>query len=175
MNPPDYTDFRAHQAIGEGWNAALGQSGVLRQGKGSRFLSGFLAACLLVVGGCGGRSEPPTGQDPLSLARVADTLGSSVEHASNAASTVSEAVAPHALALGNLTADELAKLSRWEYRVSDIAEGISAHEVEAHLNRLGAEGWECSVPAHSTERIRVYCKRRPVGVLQYLKQFAPLM
>jgi len=125
--------------------------------------------------GCQGSRDATTAEDPLSLDRVAQSLDLSVESATNAATAVSEAVAPHAEALRDLTSDELDKLSRWEYRVTDISRTAPSREVEEQLNRLGSEGWECSVQTHGEVQSRVYCKRRPMGVVEYLKHLRPLM
>jgi hypothetical protein len=73
-----------------------------------------------------------------------------------------------------MSAEEISKLNRFEYRVVDIEEG-SAAENEQFLTMLGNEGWEC----FSTERLdfvqkqRFYCKRRPATYLRYLPRWFP--
>lgn len=81
-----------------------------------------------------------------------------------------EAVAPHADAVQTRTKEEVEKLFRWEYKVTQFPTNLPAAELEIKLMELGADGWECfDVREQPLNLTRVTCKRRPKSALSYLK------
>jgi hypothetical protein len=81
-----------------------------------------------------------------------------------------EAVAPHADAVQTRTKEEVEKLFRWEYKVTEFPATLPAAELEGKLMELGADGWECfDVREQPLNLTRITCKRRPKSALSYLK------
>ena len=181
----DYTDFLTEQAMRQpssnGFSSSL-PSGV-SPNAGNRVVACLqtclICASLIITAGCQGRGDDSNAELPalpkdLSLDTVADSLGISVKEASNAVSDATSVVAPHAEALREMTSDELKKLSRWEYRVSELPSSTGAMQLEEHLNTLGRDGWECSAPTVYGDKLRTVCKKQPRAVLQYLKHLTTL-
>jgi len=102
----------------------------------------------------------------LSLNEVFSNLNDQLDRASD---NVQEAVAPHTERLHAKTKEEVQKLFQWEYKVVDVPATTSASSMEARLNELGEEGWECDSAQNSVSVIRVSCKRKPPSALAYLK------
>jgi hypothetical protein len=107
-------------------------------------------------------TNPPP-QEGFSINSILNSLGEAKRGAQ-------DAVAPHADAVQTRTKEEVEKLFRWEYKVSELPSNLSSSELEARLAELGADGWECfnlhELPVNIT---RVTCKRRPKSALSYLK------
>jgi hypothetical protein len=81
-----------------------------------------------------------------------------------------DAVAPHADAVQTRTKEEVEKLFRWEYKITELPSDLPAVDLEARLAELGADGWECfDLKERPVNLTRVTCKRRPKSALSYLK------
>lgn len=90
------------------------------------------------------------------------------------------------LADPNKTADEVKKLREIEYKVVDMSEDWMSAEIEAQLNKLGKDYWDCfhmevvvphraslqkSETKDSTDEKKVYrffCRRQPFTPLRYI-------
>lgn len=142
---------------------------------------GFVS--MLPIAGCNGAHEEqsstgtgsslPNRQDPLSTSGASVTR-SLQESLSGVSQDVITALGPHAEALKNLSADEVMKLFRWNYKVVELSPSLPASGLEDELNRLGKENWECFNIVSLPSGIRVTCKKRPMSAVNYL-QYIPGM
>lgn len=107
------------------------------------------------------QSPPPT--ESFSLSSLLDSI-------EGAKSDMKEAVAPHADAVQARTKEEVEKLFRWEYKVTEVKQSKDPSHLQGELTELGNNGWECfhldRIDEHST---RLTCKRRPKSAISYLK------
>jgi hypothetical protein len=72
-----------------------------------------------------------------------------------------------------LATSEVQKLFTFEYKLLPIAEGLGVKSLEATLNELGKDRWDCSqVVSLETERA-VLCKRQPKTPLRYIPRILP--
>jgi hypothetical protein len=81
--------------------------------------------------------------------------------------------------LGNLSTqtneianEELEKLYKYEYLVSELPLTSSPAEFSEHLNKLGTDRWDCYQIIKETDTYRLFCRRMPKSLLRYL-QFLP--
>jgi hypothetical protein len=119
-----------------------------------------------------GPGTPSPSAEGYSLDSVMATLEGRVQSAQRV-------IAPHAEFLQKTTTDEVEKLFRWEYKVTELPKGTTASDLEQRLADLGLEGWECfdiyTVPYGSgpdgsgPNGTRITCKRRPRSALNYFK------
>lgn len=77
-------------------------------------------------------------------------------------------VTPSKQRVKELTTDELQKLHTWEYQVLELPAKTESPELEARLNQLGKEMWECAALDKSEKSLRLMCKRRPQTYLRYI-------
>ena len=61
--------------------------------------------------------------------------------------------------ISRMSTQELNKLLGWEYKIVDFQTPPSGGELEAKLNALGEERWECLVSVGMSVAVRVQCKR----------------
>jgi hypothetical protein len=79
------------------------------------------------------------------------------------------ALPPEAHDLTNKTVAEVEKMFQVEYLVVDYDALLDASEMQRQLALRGAEGWECFAVTPIGAKLRVTCKKRPKGVMRYLK------
>jgi hypothetical protein len=116
--------------------------------------------------GASGPTTAPTNA-PVAESFSLNSILNSIE---GARSGVQDAVGPHADAIQNRTREEVEKLFRWEYRVSEVPMDIAPAELESQLRELGTQGWECFDLDHRPNSVtRITCKRRPKSAISYLK------
>jgi len=108
-------------------------------------------------------TDPTLGQH---LKDIIDGLHSEIQGATHRAQ---EAIKPQSEMVQNRTKEEIAKLFRWEYRVTDFPSSMSSAMIEEALTALGDENWECFQMLAVPEGTRAYCKRRPSSAINYLK------
>ena len=75
--------------------------------------------------------------------------------------------------LKNVTTEELGKIFSFEYKILDIKDDPLAAEIEATLNVLGRERWECFAVQPVGSGIRLFLRRRPASYLQYIPRVFP--
>ena len=63
--------------------------------------------------------------------------------------------------------EDLARIGDWEYRLISVS-SFSDETVEAELNELGAERWECFAVLHTGGRTRLFLKRPARGYLKHI-------
>jgi hypothetical protein len=132
------------------------------------------AFCLLA---CGDNSPTTSGTQPRAAEGTATTttgldglLNSVQASLDSASSKVQQAVQPHANELQIKTKEQVEKLHQWEYLVEEVplAAG-SAGSLEARLQALGQQRWDCFNIQTQGALLQVACKRRPATALSYLK------
>jgi len=73
--------------------------------------------------------------------------------------------------------EEVKKLSKWEYEVFSIAIEDSPKKMEAALDEIGEERWECfhtekifttSASGKRVGKLFFFCKRKPETLLKYI-------
>jgi hypothetical protein len=116
-----------------------------------------------------GAAVPPSttvGPGDVGVTALLEALHQRVRGASGG---VQQALGPQGGVLQERTKEEVEKLFRWEYRVLEIKDGLSAPDFEKGLNELGNDGWDCFHILALPENTRVTCKRRPRSALAYLQ------
>ncbi len=117
----------------------------------------LLGLCIL-LSGC----DPDTKEPSL------DSLAQNVGKILGAAKDGAEQLAPHGKKLTDNTLDEVEKLSALEYKVKDLDASSSARQIQAELELLGKDRWDCYQISHLQDVTRLYCKRMPKSYLRYL-------
>lgn len=70
--------------------------------------------------------------------------------------------------------EELEKLFRFEYKVVTLtADQEDDQKLEAYLNQLGQDRWECFSIERMMGELRLYCRRRPKTYLRYIPRWLP--
>lgn len=86
-----------------------------------------------------------------------------------------ERLKPAALEVPARAGDELEKMYAIEYRVIPIEPDEPSNALEARLNALGKERWECVFAPPSPAGNRLLCRRLPLSYLRLLGQFTRIM
>lgn len=85
-----------------------------------------------------------------------------------------DTVAPQAEQATNLANSQIESLYRQEYLVRDFDSSVSAETMQAELNKIGADRWQCfSIQAREDGTVRVTCSRLPLSYLRYLLRIFP--
>lgn len=63
---------------------------------------------------------------------------------------------------------EVEKLYNFEYHIEEFSNELSTVEIEAKLDALGQDRWECFHIEPGEKELRVFCKRRPKTYLRYM-------
>jgi hypothetical protein len=74
---------------------------------------------------------------------------------------------------GTTTSEEFRKLFIFEYKVMEIKHSVSVPELEATLNVLGRERWECYTVQSTSDGLRLFLKRRPESYFRYVPRIFP--
>lgn len=125
-----------------------------RAHRWSRLTLSLLTLCtsLTLLGGC--RSA---GED---VSKVLEALQQSISRN-----------APDTTSIQNMASDEVTKLFAIEYKIIEVTTDLKTTELEAKLNELGKERWECA-PMHGVGleegSPRLLCRRLPVSYLKLL-------
>ena len=120
-----------------------------------------IVAAALLLPGC---SEPPSTQDS-GTSEFTQDLKDTLHDAKR---LLEQKLDPVAEDWQAKTSKEIEKLFALEYRVVTLDAELDSDAIEAELNDLGKERWECFSIRPDTKGLRVYCKRRPRSYLRYL-------
>jgi hypothetical protein len=127
-------------------------------------------AVLLSLAGC--TSDQTTKQEPSDLEKAVSQLmaqsGELVEELTPLGQQVGKTVAEGAKTVGTSATDEVQKLFRWEYKVTDLPAEYGSAEIEVYLNGLGMDRWDCFRVEPVQGTFRVFCKRPPKSPLRYM-------
>jgi hypothetical protein len=68
---------------------------------------------------------------------------------------------------------EVEKLFVFEYKVAEVKAELPAADLEAALQALGQERWECFALQQQGAMLRLFCKRRPKTYLRFIPRMFP--
>ena len=97
-----------------------------------------------------------------------DQLSDDVEQAISLAKQKVADLSPHSQKLEKAASGEVEKLFSYEYTVKDLDASLSLPQLQAELDMLGMERWDCFNIQNMNAQLRVFCKRRPKTYLRYL-------
>lgn len=95
-------------------------------------------------------------------------IGAQLQQLIDSASKQVSDVTPSKERVKELTADEVQKLYSFEYRFLEVELKAPASQIEAKLNELGQDTWECSFVDKNEVNLRFLCKRKPKTYLRYV-------
>ena len=74
---------------------------------------------------------------------------------------------------GQMAEAEVEKLFAFEYKVVSLSQAQSSQQLEAALNQLGKDRWECFQVVQMQDGDSLICKRAPKTYLRYIPRFIP--
>lgn len=81
--------------------------------------------------------------------------------------TVNKQIAPVADSVTSMTSEQLSNVIKFEYRVVRFPADYSPAQIEAGLNEIGKDRWECFSAVTNEAGTTLYCKRIPYALLRY--------
>ena len=84
-----------------------------------------------------------------------------------------EGLTPETRGVSEATSQEVEKLFTFEYKVVEFKTEASSQEIEARLQALGQDRWECFSSEGSSRSLRIFCRRRPKTYLRYIPRLIP--
>jgi hypothetical protein len=130
----------------------------------------LLVAIIGLVCGCKlGSDQGSSSASSASPRPTRSPLDQVVQALQDAASGAVDSLPPEARDLKDKTVAEVEKMFQVEYLVIDYDSVLEASEMQRQLGLRGAEGWECFAVTPIGDKLRVTCKKRPKGVMRYLK------
>lgn len=127
----------------------------------------FILCAFLTLTLLGACSDPGQQRE---LDRAVKSLGKAMD---DAASALREA-APAQQDVEDAASSEWRKLSSIEYRVLEMDDDLSAAQMGAMLQQLGAERWSCFSIVPVNNKLRAFCTRRPESYLRYIERYLPI-
>ena len=112
----------------------------------------------LCLSGCDSR----TGKKEL------NRLTEDVQEAIDLAQQKFDDVSPDGSKLHRAASDEIEKLFSYEYTIKELDPSLSTTQLQAELDMLGMERWDCFSIQNINAQLRIICKRRPKTYLRYL-------
>ena len=102
-----------------------------------------------------------------------DYLNSQLKKLLQEAGQQIDGLAPGTKEVTESTSQELEKLFIYEYKVAEFRKDAAAAELEAGLQQLGQDRWECFASDRSDKGLRFFCRRRPKTYLRYIPRLVP--
>ena len=90
-----------------------------------------------------------------------------VDTVKNQINSATEQIAPVASEVASQTSEQASKVLRYEYKVQTLNKDSDDKAIEATLNKLGEERWECFSVLLTESGTRITCKRVPYAALRY--------
>jgi hypothetical protein len=90
-----------------------------------------------------------------------------VESVKNQISSATDQIAPVANEVASQTSEQASKVLRYEYKVETVKKDSDDRSIEATLNKLGEDRWECFSVIATDTGTRITCKRVPYAALRY--------